>query len=91
MDWEVHNIVPDDKQLIDLIVAVGRAFPITNDDDNLPSDDDVINDDVMEESCDLIKVMINAHEGITSSYPITINPNQTVSIVLVKQRINSQY
>ena len=79
MDWEVYNITPDDKQLIDLTVIVGRPFPsIQSYEDD---DDDVIDDDVMNESRDLVKVMIKAHEGVVSSYPITIKPYQTVSDV----------
>ena len=82
MDWEVYNIVPDDKQLVDLIVAVGRPFPINAHDQSPDDNDDVIDDDdddVINESCDLVKVMIKPHEGMVSSYPITINPKQTVS------------
>ena len=76
----MYNIARDDKQLIDLTVVVGRPFPIT-DSSQSHDDDDVIDDDVMNESCDLVKVMIKAHEGAISSYPITINPHQTVSDV----------
>lgn len=83
MDWEVYNIVPDDKQLVDLIVAVGRPFPINPHDQSLDDNDDVIDDDVINESWDLVKVMIKPHEGIVSSHPITINPKQTVSIMAV--------
>ena len=79
MDWQVYNITRDDKQLIDLTVVVGRPFPLTDDSQLHDDNDDVINDDVMNESCDLVKVMIKAHEGTVSSYPITINPYQTVS------------
>lgn len=75
MDWEVYNKVPGDKQLIDLIVAVGKPFPVDFNDDE---DDDVIPDDVIKESHDLVKVMIKAHEGVASSHPIVIHPDQTV-------------
>ena len=79
VDWEVYNVLPCDKQLVDLIVAVGRSFPI-NDDSQSPDDcDDVISNDVMREQCDLVKVMIDIHEGIAASHPITIDPKQTVS------------
>ena len=81
MDWEVYNIVPDDKQLVDLTVAVGRPFPINAHDQSPDDDDNVINDDVIKELCDLVKVMIKPHEGILSSHPITIDPKQTVSII----------
>ena len=83
MDWEVYNIVPDDRKLVDLTVAVGRPFPISSDDQSTDDDDDVIDYDVMEESCDLVKVMINAHEGVASSHPINVNPKQTVSVNIV--------
>ena len=81
MDWEVFNIVPDDQQLIDLTVAVGRPFPITDHDQSF--NDNVVDDDVMKKLCGLVKVMIKAHEGIVSSNPITINPKQTVSIYAI--------
>jgi len=80
VDWEVYNIVPDDQQLIDLTVAVGRPFPISDHDQSPSNNDDVIDNDVMKELCGLVKVMIKAHEGIASSNPITISPKQTVSI-----------
>ena len=83
MDWGVYNIAPDDKQLVDLIVAVGRPFPVNGHDQSSDDDSDVIDDDVINDSCDLVKVMIKPHEGIVSSHPITINPKQTVSIMAV--------
>ena len=76
----MYNITTDDKQLIDLTVIVGRPFPnIQSYEDD---DDDVIDDDVMNESRDLVKVMTKSHEGVvSSSYPITVKPYQTVSDV----------
>ena len=77
----MYNITSDDKQLIDLTVIGGRPFPNIQSYEN--NDDDVIDDDVMNESRDLVKVMIKSHEGVVSSYPITIKPYvyQTVSDV----------
>ena len=79
VDWEVYNVIPDDHQLLDLTVVVGRPFPINGTNQSPDDYDDVIDDDVMKESCGLVKVMIKPHEGVVSSHPITINPNQTVS------------
>ena len=71
-DWEVYNKVPRDQQLIDLTVAVGKPFPVDITDDEESCDDDLIPDDVIKGSCDLIKVMIKAHEGVASSHPIRL-------------------
>ncbi|XP_065893971.1 deleted in lung and esophageal cancer protein 1-like [Dysidea avara] len=72
VDWEVYNKVPGDQQLIDLTVAVGKPFPVDITDDEESCDDDLIPDDVIKGSCDLVKVMIKAHEGLTSSHPIRL-------------------
>ena len=65
-------------------MAVGRPFPINSYDQSPDDNDDIIDDDVIKESCGLVKVMIKPHEGIVSSHPITINPKQTVSNICVK-------
>jgi len=76
----VYNKIPGDKQLIDLIVAVGKPFPVDiTDNGGSCDDDDVIPDDIIKGSRDLVKVMIKAHEGVASSHPIRISPDQTVS------------
>ncbi|XP_065893995.1 deleted in lung and esophageal cancer protein 1-like isoform X1 [Dysidea avara] len=72
VDWEVYNKVPRDQQLIDLTVAVGKPFPVDITDDEESCDDDLLPDDVIKGSCDLIKVMIKAHEGVASSHPIRL-------------------
>ena len=64
----MYNKVPGDQQLIDLTVAVGKPFP----DNEESCDDDLIPDDVIKGSCDLVKVMIKAHEGVASSHPIRL-------------------
>ena len=78
VDWEVYNKIPGDQQLIDLTVAVGKPFPVDITDDEGSCDDDVIPDEVIKGSHDLVKVMIKAHEGVASSHPIRIHPDQIV-------------
>ena len=80
VDWEVYNKVPGDQQLIDLTVAVSKPFPVDITDDKESCDDDLIPDDVIKGSCDLVKFMIKVHEGVTSSHPIRIHPDQIVGV-----------
>lgn len=34
MDWETYNVDPDDRQLVDVVVKYGDAFPLKDADGN---------------------------------------------------------
>ena len=74
LDWETYNIEPDDDQLLDLLVFVGRPLPVLK--DGLEVEPTV--DQQEEDEQPFIQVKLREHEGKSSNRPFEVTPSQQV-------------
>ena len=75
VDWQTFNIVPDDRQLVDLVVTFGKPFPLKNKNGQeiiLRSDDGT---DVTEDDYKKLTVDEAAVEELAASRPQLISLN----------------
>ena len=77
LDWESYNILPQDNQLLDMLVFVGQPFPVIQDGQEVvPA--------VQEQDCYLceekpfIQVKLREHEGARANRPFEVTPSQQV-------------
>lgn len=77
LDWETYNIVPQDNQLLDMLVFIGQPLPVIEDGQEVvPA--------VQEEDCyrceekPFIQVKLREHEGARANRPFDVTPSQQV-------------
>lgn len=77
LDWESYNILPQDNQLLDMLVFVGQPLPVIQDGQEVvPA--------LQEQDCYLceekpfIQVKLREHEGIRANRPFEVTPSQQV-------------
>lgn len=77
LDWETYNIVPQDNQLLDMLVFIGQPLPVIKDGQEVvPA--------VQEEDCyrceekPFIQVKLREHEGERAKRPFDVTPSQQV-------------
>lgn len=77
LDWEAYNILPQDNQLLDMLVFIGQPLPVIKDgQEAVPS--------VQEENCyrcegkPFIQVKLREHEGARANRPFEVTPSQQV-------------
>ena len=77
LDWESYNILPQDNQLLDMLVFIGQPLPVIKDGQEVvPS--------VQEEDCyrcegkPFIQVKLREHEGARANRPFEVTPSQQV-------------
>jgi len=77
LDWETYNIVPEDNQLLDMLVFIGQPLPVIKDGQEVvPA--------VQEEDCyrceekPFIQVKLREHEGARANRPFDVTPSQQV-------------
>lgn len=77
LDWETYNIVPQDNQLLDMLLFIGQPLPVIKDGQEVvPA--------VQEEDCyrceekPFIQVKLREHEGACANRPFDITPSQQV-------------
>jgi len=77
LDWETYNIVPQDNQLLDMLVFIGQPLPVIKDGQEVvPA--------VQEEDCyrceekPFIQVKLREHEGARANRPFDVTPSQQV-------------
>ena len=77
LDWETYNIVPQDNQLLDMLVFIGQPLPVIKDGQEVvPA--------VQEEDCyrceekPFIQVKLREHEGERANRPFDVTPSQQV-------------
>ena len=78
LDWEAYNILPQDSQLLDMLVFIGQPLPVFKDGQEVvPA--------VKEEDCyqreeekPFIQVKLREHDGICANRPFDVTPSQQV-------------
>lgn len=77
LDWESYNILPQDNQLLDMLVFVGQPLPVIQDGQEVvPA--------LQEQDCypceekPFIQVKLREHEGIRANRPFEVTPSQQV-------------
>ena len=85
LDWETYNIVPQDDQLLDMLVFIGQALPVIEDGQEVvPA--------VQEEDCyrceekPFIQVRLREHEGTRANRPFDVTPSQQVWLTVLHLR-----
>lgn len=77
LDWETYNIVPQDNQLLDMLVFIGEPLPVIKDGQEVVPT-------VQEQDCYLceekpfIQVKLREHEGARANRPFDVTPSQQV-------------
>lgn len=77
LDWESYNILPQDNQLLDMLVFVGQPLPVIQDGQEVvPAFQE--QDCYLCEEKPLIQVKLREHEGIRANRPFEVTPSQQV-------------
>ncbi|XP_078378630.1 deleted in lung and esophageal cancer protein 1-like isoform X2 [Oculina patagonica] len=77
LDWETYNIVPQDTQLLDMLVFIGQPLPVIKDGQEVVPT-------VQEQDCypceekPFIQVKLREHEGARANKPFEVTPSQQV-------------
>lgn len=74
LDWQTFEMKQNDDKLLDLIMTIGEAFPVVDEDGKEVEESQQDENDLTK----LIKIRIQEHEGIRSETMFTIAPKQTV-------------
>ena len=77
LDWESYNILPQDNQLLDMLVFVGQPLPVIQDGQEVvPAFQE--QDCYLCEEKPFIQVKLREHEGIRANRPFEVTPSQQV-------------
>lgn len=77
LDWESYNILPQDNQLLDMLVFVGQPLPVIQDGlEVVPAFQE--QDCYLCEEKPFIQVKLREHEGIRANRPFEVTPSQQV-------------
>ena len=78
LDWEAYNILPQDTQLLDMLVFIGQPLPVFKDGQEVvPA---VPDEDCYQcEDKPFIQVKLREHEGACADRPFEVTPRQQVT------------
>lgn len=81
LDWETYRHVPQDSQLLDLLVFIGEPLPQFKDGQEVvPTVGD--HEIYQREDKPFIQVKLREHEGVCADRPFDVTPRQQVRIEL---------
>ena len=77
LDWEAYNIVPQDTQLLDMLVFIGQPLPVFKDGQEVVP---IVQEDdcYQSEEKPFIQVKLREHDGTCADRPFDVIPRQQV-------------
>jgi len=77
LDWEAYNILPQDTQLLDMLVFIGQPLPVFKDGQEVVP---AVPDEYCYQCEDkpFIQVKLREHEGACADRPFEVTPRQQV-------------
>ena len=78
LDWEAYNILPQDPQLLDMLVFIGQPLPVFKDGQEVVPGVKEEDRYQREEEKPFIQVKLREHDGVCANRPFDVTPSQQV-------------
>ena len=78
LDWKAYNILPQDSQLLDMLVFIGQPLPVFKDGQEVVPGVKEEDRYQREEEKPFIQVKLREHDGVCANRPFDVTPSQQV-------------